>query len=70
MNAWVCILPSSLALQMANLGRGLRLKGGTSETPGDTNVGILGPLIVELRMWVLELGRLGMSRIGNNRGSG
>ena len=33
-NAWVCILPSSLALQMANPGRGLRLQGGTSETLG------------------------------------
>lgn len=47
MNAWVCILPSSLALQMASPGRGLRLEGGTSETLGGRNVRGLGPLKVE-----------------------
>lgn len=43
MNAWVCILPSSLALQMASPGRGLRPEGGTSETLGGRNVRGLGP---------------------------
>lgn len=47
MNAWVCILPSSLALQMASPGRGLRLEGGTSGALGGRNVRGLGPLKVE-----------------------
>lgn len=64
MNAWVCILPSSLALQMASPGRGLRLEGGTSETRGGRNVGGLGSLQVDTRTGILELGRrLGISSL-------
>lgn len=63
MNSWVCILPSSLALQMVNPGRGPRLQGGTSETLGGRNVRGLGPE-GGTEDGTLELGRrLGILRL-------
>lgn len=61
MNAWVRILPSSVALQMASPGRGLRLQGGPRKHWVVVTLGVLGH-----RGWDLRIGeRVGDLESGN-----
>lgn len=65
MDAWVRILPSSVALQMASPGRGLRLQGGPRRHWVVVTLGVLGP-----RGWDIRIGERVGDLEGDSRSDG